>query len=139
MPTTTGSGISATTTGRLTGQGPLGAVDEGAGDQPNVMTVWRVIGDKSGRDRLVETVVGHQARLVTAQRRAHAGANLVPVLVAELMERRVNTISPDADAVELTSVFERGEVALVVDQDRKVQGILTKMDLIEYLTKVPSV
>jgi cystathionine beta-synthase len=59
--------------------------------------------------------------------------------IAEVMERRVNTITPDADAVELTRVFERGEVALVVDQDRKVQGILTKLDLIEYLTKVPSV
>ena len=59
--------------------------------------------------------------------------------IAEVMERRVNTISPDADAVELTRVFERGEVALVVDENRKVQGILTKMDLIEYLTKVPTV
>jgi predicted transcriptional regulator len=34
---------------------------------------------------------------------------------------------------ELPAIFERGEVALVVDNDRRVLGLLTKMDLIEML------
>jgi hypothetical protein len=36
-------------------------------------------------------------------------------------------------AGELPSIFERGEVALVVDPEQRVQAILTKLDLIEYL------
>jgi len=58
--------------------------------------------------------------------------------IAEIMVRKVSTIAPHADAEELPHIFERGEVALVVDDDRKVQGIITKLDLIEHLTKRPS-
>lgn len=58
--------------------------------------------------------------------------------IAEIMERKVSTIAPHADASELPHIFERGEVALVVDDDRHVQGIITKLDLIEHLTKKPS-
>lgn len=59
--------------------------------------------------------------------------------IAEVMVRKVSTIAPHADASELPHIFERGEVALVVDGDRHVQGIITKLDLIEHLTKKPSV
>jgi hypothetical protein len=38
-----------------------------------------------------------------------------------------------AGSGELPRIFERGEVAIVVDDDRAVLGILTKMDLIEML------
>ena len=55
--------------------------------------------------------------------------------IAEVMERKVSTVSPHASANELTSIFERGEIALVVDHDQKIEGILTKLDLIEHLTK----
>ena len=58
--------------------------------------------------------------------------------IAEIMVRKVSTISPHADAEELPHIFERGEVALVVDGDSRVQGIITKLDLIEHLTKKPS-
>ena len=58
--------------------------------------------------------------------------------IAEIMVRKVSTIAPHADASELPEIFERGEVALVVDEDRHVQGIITKLDLIERLTKKPS-
>lgn len=58
--------------------------------------------------------------------------------IAEIMVRKVSTIAPHAEANELPHIFERGEVALVVDGDRKVQGIITKLDLIEHLTKKPS-
>ena len=59
--------------------------------------------------------------------------------IAEVMERKVSTIAPHAEANVLPHIFERGEVALVVDDDRRVLGIITKLDLIEHLTRRPSV
>jgi len=59
--------------------------------------------------------------------------------IAEVMVRRVSTIAPHAPASELPRIFERGEVALVVDDDRRVQGLITKLDLIEHLTRRPGV
>jgi cystathionine beta-synthase len=41
--------------------------------------------------------------------------------VAEVMVRKVSTIAPHAPASELPRIFERGEVALVVDDDRNVR------------------
>jgi len=54
-------------------------------------------------------------------------------IVAEVMERKVATVSMHAGSGELPRIFERGEVAIVVDEDRSVLGIVTKMDLIEVL------
>ena len=59
--------------------------------------------------------------------------------IAEIMERKVSTVSPHAEADQLPHIFERGEVALVVDDDRNVLGLITKLDLIDHLTKKPSV
>jgi cystathionine beta-synthase len=55
-------------------------------------------------------------------------------LVAEVMERKVSTVSMHAGSGELPRIFERGEVAIVVDESRTVLGIVTKMDLIEMLS-----
>ena len=59
---------------------------------------------------------------------------------AEVMERKVSTVSMHAGSGELPRIFERGEVAIVVDEDKSVIGLLTKMDLIEMLAskRVPS-
>ena len=54
-------------------------------------------------------------------------------IVAEVMERKVSTVALNASSGELPRIFERGEVAIVVDDQRNVIGILTKMDLIEML------
>jgi cystathionine beta-synthase len=54
-------------------------------------------------------------------------------LVAEVMERKVSTVAMHASSAELPRIFERGEVAIVTDEQRHVLGILTKMDLIEML------
>ena len=59
--------------------------------------------------------------------------------IAEVMVRKVSTIAPHAPASELPRIFERGEVALVVDDARTVLGIVTKLDMIEHLTKRPGV
>jgi CBS domain containing-hemolysin-like protein len=48
-------------------------------------------------------------------------------------------VAPHAPANELPRIFERGEVALVVDDNRQVVGIVTKLDLIEHLTRKPAV
>ncbi len=58
--------------------------------------------------------------------------------IAEVMERKVSTVAPSTPTAELTEVFERGEVALVVDEQSRVVGLVTKLDLIEYLTRKPA-
>ncbi len=59
--------------------------------------------------------------------------------IAEVMARRVSTVSAHTSAQDLTDIFERGEVALVTDDTQRVVGIVTKMDLIDYLTKTVAV
>ncbi|MGE0868903.1 MAG: cystathionine beta-synthase [Kofleriaceae bacterium] len=54
-------------------------------------------------------------------------------VAAEVMERKVSTVALHASSSELPRIFEKGEVAIVVDDQRTVIGILTKMDLIEML------
>ncbi|HTJ42453.1 MAG TPA: cystathionine beta-synthase [Kofleriaceae bacterium] len=54
-------------------------------------------------------------------------------IVAEVMERKVATVAMTASSSELPRIFERGEVAIVVDDDRRVLALLSKMDLIEML------
>jgi cystathionine beta-synthase len=56
--------------------------------------------------------------------------------IAEVMERNVTTLPTHANAAVLPEMFERGEVAIIVDDDKRVVGILTKVDLIDYLTRV---
>jgi cystathionine beta-synthase len=53
--------------------------------------------------------------------------------VAEIMERRVAKLQPQASAGEVAPIFERGEVVLVVDEQDRVLNLITKMDLIEIL------
>jgi cystathionine beta-synthase len=62
-----------------------------------------------------------------------SGRGTKDTIVAEVMERKVSTVALHASSSELPRIFERGEVAIVVDDGREVIGILTKMDLIEML------
>ena len=55
--------------------------------------------------------------------------------VAEVMFRNVRTIEEGADAGQLTRLFADGLVALVVDDSRALRGIVTKLDLVDYLTR----
>jgi len=54
-------------------------------------------------------------------------------IAAEVMERKVSVVAMNATSSELPRIFERGEIAIVVDDARCVLGIITKMDLIEML------
>jgi cystathionine beta-synthase len=62
-----------------------------------------------------------------------SGKTTRDTIVAEVMERKVSTVGMHASSSELPRIFERGEVAVVVDDQRAVIGIITKMDLIEML------
>jgi cystathionine beta-synthase len=62
-----------------------------------------------------------------------SGRVATDTIVAEVMVRKVSTVTMHASSSELPAIFERGEVALVVDNERQVQALLTKMDLIEML------
>jgi cystathionine beta-synthase len=62
-----------------------------------------------------------------------SGRSTKNTIVAEVMERKVSTVGMHASSSELPRIFERGEVAIVVADDRSVIGIITKMDLIEML------
>ncbi len=53
--------------------------------------------------------------------------------LAEVMVRRVSTVSEADEASALPMIFEKGEVAIVVDGDRTVKAVLTKMDFIDFV------
>ena len=79
---------------------------------------------------------GRLAGILTESDVLHAlvsGRVTSDTIVAEVMVRKVSTIAMHASSSELPSIFERGEVALVTDGDRRVLALLTKMDLIEML------
>jgi cystathionine beta-synthase len=71
---------------------------------------------------LTETDVMHQLVSARAEK---------TTTVAEAMVRRVSTVDINAQAGELLEIFERGEVALVIDDTRRLLGLVTKMDLID--------
>jgi len=54
--------------------------------------------------------------------------------VAEIMERNVATVGMHVCSSELPVIFGRGEVAIVVDDDRHVVSVITKMDLIDMIS-----
>ncbi|MBI4821476.1 MAG: cystathionine beta-synthase [Deltaproteobacteria bacterium] len=54
--------------------------------------------------------------------------------VAEVMFRRVHTVSVRDDARVLLKSFGKDEVGLVLDESERLNGIITKMDLVEHLT-----
>ena len=55
--------------------------------------------------------------------------------VAEVMFRNVITINKGDDAGTLTELFAAGNVGLVVDDDKNLKAVVTKMDLVDYLSK----
>jgi cystathionine beta-synthase len=54
--------------------------------------------------------------------------------VAEVMFRNVSTVKAGDDAGHLLDVFAQGLVALVLDDEGKLLGVITKMDLVDVLT-----
>jgi cystathionine beta-synthase len=54
--------------------------------------------------------------------------------VAEVMFRKVSTLGLDDDASCLLQSFSKGEVGVIVDDQKAVHGILTKIDLVDCLS-----
>jgi cystathionine beta-synthase len=54
--------------------------------------------------------------------------------VAEVMFRNVQTIDSAADAGDLRQLFAQGFAALVVGPNKHLEGLITKMDLVDFLT-----
>jgi len=53
--------------------------------------------------------------------------------VAEVMFRKVTTVGHQDDAGSLTGLFAESLAGLVVDDDERLLGIITKMDLVDHL------
>lgn len=62
-----------------------------------------------------------------------AGRATSTSMVAEIMERKVSTVAMHENSSELPGIFDRGEVALVIDEERRVNALVTKLDLIDLL------
>jgi cystathionine beta-synthase len=88
--------------------------------QMPVIDDGRLVGIVTESDLLARIVEGH-ASLASA--------------VAEVMFRRVHTLNANDDAGCLLRAFSMNEVGLIVDDDERVLGIITKMDLVETLTQ----
>ena len=58
--------------------------------------------------------------------------------VAEVMFRSVNTVHRDQDAGCLLDVFSRNEIGLVVDDAGALVGLISKMDLVDFLAAKPT-
>ncbi|QDU70104.1 cystathionine beta-synthase [Engelhardtia mirabilis] len=54
--------------------------------------------------------------------------------VAEVMFRNVSTVNVNDDAGTLRQFFGDGLVGVAIDDDHRVHGVLTKMDLVDFLT-----
>jgi len=98
------------------------AMKEHGVSQLPVVDEGRLVGIVTESDLLSKMVEGH-ASLSSA--------------VAEVMFRNVETVHENEDARVLTDLFARHLVGLVVNDDRRLLGIVTKMDLVDHLTGRP--
>ncbi len=62
-----------------------------------------------------------------------SGAGQMDHQIADIVSTDVATVNPDTPIDALTDVFSSGQVAVVVDADHAVVGIITKIDMIDYL------
>ena len=62
------------------------------------------------------------------------GHTLMEDTVAEAMFREVRTVNVDDDASVLTQLFADGLIGIVVDDERNLEGVITKLDLVDFLT-----
>jgi cystathionine beta-synthase len=58
--------------------------------------------------------------------------------VAEVMFRNVTTVQESDDAGKLLPLFAKGLVGMVVDEQARLKGMVTKMDLVDMLTTTRS-
>jgi cystathionine beta-synthase len=66
-----------------------------------------------------------------------AGSATPQSAVAEVMMRNPRTVNVGDDAGVLTDLFATGHVALVTDDAGALVGLISKMDLVDHLTRAP--
>ncbi len=97
---------------------------------------------EKGFSQIPVTDQGRLAGILTETDLLHVlleGHATADTALAEVMHRQVSTVGEHAPAAVLPEIFERGEVALVVDDERRIRGLLSKLDLIDYMTHKPAV
>jgi len=114
--------VVSTTSSETVADAVMAMKEHGVSQLP-VVEEERLVGIVTESDLLSKMVEG-QATLSSA--------------VAEVMFRNVETVHSGADAGALTELFSRDLVALVVDNEKRLLGILTKMDLVDHLTGTPT-
>ncbi|ABX06354.1 cystathionine beta-synthase [Herpetosiphon sp.] len=62
-----------------------------------------------------------------------SGAGQMDHQISDIVSSAVATVGPDTSIDALTEVFSRGQVGVVVDESDVVRGIITKIDMIDYL------
>ncbi len=97
----------------------VGLMKERRISQLPVLDDGRVVGIVTEADLLTTLVEGQTSPTAT---------------VAEVMFRDVVTVNASSDARALLDCFANGLVGLVVDDDDRLLGLLTKMDLVVHLT-----
>ncbi len=97
----------------------VGKMKEHGVSQLPVVDDGRLVGIVTESDVLRKLVDG-TARLTSA--------------VAEVMFRKVHTVHQDADASALLELFANGEAGIVVDDQEKLLGVITKIDMVDHLT-----
>jgi cystathionine beta-synthase len=86
-----------------------------------------------GQGRLLGLVTEFALLDHMVQGHARPDEPIAPLVTNEQME----VVSPEASLEVLAEVFSRGNIAVVLDDD-KVSGIVTKIDLISYLAEHPA-
>jgi len=62
-----------------------------------------------------------------------AGTGQMDHPIADIVSTDVATVGPDTSIDALGEIFSRGHVAVVIDESEIVRGIVTKIDMIDYL------
>ncbi|HEY1016288.1 MAG TPA: cystathionine beta-synthase [Herpetosiphonaceae bacterium] len=62
-----------------------------------------------------------------------SGAGQMDHPIGDIVSTDVATVGPNTGIDALADIFSRGQVAVVIDESEVVRGIVTKIDMIEYL------
>jgi cystathionine beta-synthase len=95
-----------------------------------------VVKDSSGK---VSGIVDEGDVLIAVQTEGQAGINgngngtVFDRPVSDFMTRRLETVRPEAPISALMPIFRADRVAIVVDSTGEFYGLITKMDMINYL------
>jgi cystathionine beta-synthase len=62
-----------------------------------------------------------------------SGEGAIDHPICDIIGRNVPTVSPDTSLDTLSEIAGRGSVAVVIDEQERPTGIITKIDMIDYL------